>query len=181
MQSPSSPANGACARATRFGSSRGPPAKERAVATLAASPYAAAKLAKSEASIDPEQRTADLAVELVSGPPFRFGALTISGLQKYDPSLVRNYSTIRPGDPYSEDALTVYLRRLNSSGYFASVQAAIDPDPSHADDAPVTVAVIEAPAKRFEGGVGYSTDVLYRVNASYRDVNINGRALQLFT
>ena len=154
-------------------------AKERAVATLAASPYAAAKIANSEASIDPAQRSADLSVDIDSGPPFHFGALDISGLEKYDPSLVRNYSTIRIGEPYSETALGQFLRRLNGSGYFASVQAAIDPDPIHADDAPVKVAVIEAPTKRFEGGVGYSTDVQYRANASYRDVNVDRKGLQL--
>jgi translocation and assembly module TamA len=47
-------------------------AKSRAVSTLTASPYASAKLEKSEASIDPEQRSANLAVELTSGPPFTF-------------------------------------------------------------------------------------------------------------
>jgi outer membrane protein assembly factor BamA len=70
------------------------------------------------------------------------------------------------------------LRRLNSSGYFASAQGAIDTDPANAENSPVRIAVIEAPTKRLEGGVGYSTDVRYRANASYRDVDINGKALQ---
>lgn len=154
-------------------------AKERALATLAASPYAAAKIAKSEALIDPEQRTADLFVDMASGPPFRFGSLEISGLAKYGTSLVRNYSTIRTGDPYSEATLERYIRRLNASGYFASVQATIDPDATHADDATIRIAVIEAPTKRVEAGVGYSTDVQFRADASYRDVNVDGRGLQL--
>jgi translocation and assembly module TamA len=153
-------------------------AKARAAATLAASPYAAAKIAQSEASIDPDKRSADLFVELESGPPFRFGELQISGLQKYNESLVRNYSTIRPGDPYSELELSTFLRRLNGSGYFASAQGGIETDPANADRAPLKIAVIEAPTKRLEGGVGYSTDVEYRANASYRDVDIDGKGLQ---
>jgi translocation and assembly module TamA len=40
------------------------------------------------------------------------------------------------------------------------------------------MAVIEAPTRRLEGGIGYSTDVRYRANASYRDVDINDKALQ---
>ena len=154
-------------------------AKQRALATLAGSPYAAARIARSEAAIDPERRSADLVVELASGPAFRFGSFDISGLVKYGTSLVQNFSTITPGEPYSDAVLNQYLRRLNASGYFASVQGRIDPDTAHPEDATVDIAVIEAPAKRFEGGVGYSTDVQFRANANFRDVNFDGKGLQL--
>jgi translocation and assembly module TamA len=155
-------------------------AKGVAVATLAASPYAAARIVRSEAAIDPERRSAELVVDIDSGPPFRFGSLDISGLAKYDATLVRNFNTIASGEPYSERELNRYVRRLNASGYFASVQAAIDPDTAHPDDATVKVAVIEGPTRRFEGGVGYSTDVQYRANVNYRDVNIDGKGMQMF-
>jgi translocation and assembly module TamA len=102
-------------------------AKASALSTLTASPYPAARIEKSEALIDPAQHAADLTVEFTSGPEFRFGVIEISGLSRYAPSLVRNYSTFAAGEPYSEAALVRYIRRLNASGYFASVQAAIDP------------------------------------------------------
>ena len=57
-------------------------AKTKAVATMEASPYAAAKITHSEASIDPEHRSADLVVDIDSGPPFRFGNLDITGLDE---------------------------------------------------------------------------------------------------
>jgi translocation and assembly module TamA len=154
-------------------------AKQRALATLSGSPYAAARIARSEAAIDPERKSADLVVELASGPAFRFGDFDISGLVKYEASLVRNFSTIAPGEPYSDVALNRYVRRLNASGYFASVQAKIDPDTTHPEAATVDIAVIEGRTKRFEGGVGYSTDVQWRANANYRDVNFDGNGLQL--
>ena len=154
-------------------------AKERAINTLTGSPYAAARIAKSEALIDPEHASADLTVELASGPAFGFGQFEITGLSKYPPSLVRNYSTIVPGTPYSDVVLNQYVRRLNASGYFASVQAKIDPETSHPENATVNIAVIEARPKRFEGGIGYSTDVQFRASASYRDVNVDGHGMQL--
>jgi translocation and assembly module TamA len=154
-------------------------AKERALAALAGTVYAAARIEHSEALIDPESRSADLAVELASGPPFRFGSFDVTGLARYDASLVRNFSTIAPGEPYSVVALNQFVRRLNASGYFASVQAKIDPDTTHPENATVNVAVIEGPTRRFEGGVGYSTDVHWRANANYRDVNFDGKGLQL--
>jgi translocation and assembly module TamA len=155
-------------------------AKQKALATLAASPYAAARITHSEATIDPERRSADLVVDIASGPRFSFGNLDIKGLSKYPPSLVRNFNGIEAGAPYRAIELDNFVRRLNASGYFASAQAAIEPDPTHPDDATIDVAVIEGPTRRFEGGVGYSTDVQLRANASYRDVNIDGKGLQMY-
>ncbi len=154
-------------------------AKEHALATLAASPYAAAKIITSEARIDPAAHSAALSLAIESGPPFRFGRIDVLGLERYTPELVRDYSPIHPGGQYDQQALDDYVRRLLASGYFASVQAAIEPDPARADDAPVTINVIEAPTKRLELGAGYSTDTRYRTSASYSDVNIDDRGLQL--
>jgi translocation and assembly module TamA len=89
-----------------------------------------------------------------------------------------NFSTITPGEPYSDTALNRYVRRLNASGYFASVQARIDAEAPNPDAAKVDISVIEARPKRFEGGVGYSTDVHFRTDANYRDVNFDGHGLQ---
>ena len=153
-------------------------AKAAAVQTLAASRYAAAKLTGSEADIDPDTHAARLRVTVDSGPPFRFGALEISGLEKYADTTVRNLATFAAGDWYSTEALKEFVRRLNATGYFASAQAALAPDPARADGAPVKVTVIEAPTKKFSGGVGFATDVLYLAQLSFDNVNLDGRGLQ---
>jgi translocation and assembly module TamA len=153
-------------------------AKTAAVQTLAASRYAAAKLVNSEADIDPETHAAHLRVTIDSGPPFRFGAIEISGLKKYADTIVRNLATFAAGDWYSTEALNEFVRRLNATGYFASAQATLAPEPAHADSAPVKVTVIEAPAKKFSGGVGFATDVLYLAQLSFDNVNLDGRGLQ---
>ena len=155
-------------------------AKRLAVGTLAASPYAAARLASSEARIDPPLYDADLAVALDSGPAFRIGRIDIQGLKRYTPELVRNFANVHPGDLYSEQALDDYVRRLIASNYFASVQTNLDRDPAQADDATVTLSIIEAPTKRFEAGAGYSTDTEYRVSAAYSDVNLDDKGLQMW-
>ena len=156
-------------------------AKRLAVGTLAASPYAAAKTVSSEARIDPPLAAADLSLTLDSGPAFRIGRINVQGLERYTPELVRNFANVKPGDLYSEQSLDDYVRRLLASNYFASVQASIDTDITHADDATVTLSIIEAPTKRFEAGAGYSTDTQYRVSAAYSDVDIDGKGLQLWT
>lgn len=153
-------------------------AKSAAVQTLATTRYAAAKLTASEADVDPETHAARLSVTIDSGPPFRFGALEISGLEKYADTTVRNLTTFAAGDWYSTETLNEFVRRLNATGYFASAQATLAPELERADSAPVKVTVIEAPTKKFSGGVGFATDVLYRAQLSFDNVNLDGRGLQ---
>lgn len=154
-------------------------AKTNTLSTLKASPYAAASVTHSEARVDPGAATADLAVELASGPAFRFGGLDIRGLSLYPPSLVRNFGTIRQGDLYSADELNTFTRRLSASGYFSSVRAEIDPDPARHESATIDVAVIEGPTRRIEMGLGYSTDTKFRASATYSDVNVDDKGLQM--
>ena len=130
--------------------------------------------------IDPEARSAELDVVFDSGPAFHFGAFEVTGLSRYTKELVRNFSTISPGELYSRSLLDDYIRRLLASGYFASVQASIDTSIEQADNATVTLAVIEAPTKRVELGAGFSTDTRYRVSANYSDMDIDGHALQFY-
>ena len=101
-------------------------AKQRATATLAASPFAAATMTASEAKVDPAAYRADLSVTLASGPPFRIGTIDVQGLKRYTPELVMNFGAVPEGSLYSEQAMDDYVRRLLASGYFASVQASID-------------------------------------------------------
>jgi translocation and assembly module TamA len=155
-------------------------AKSQAVATLAGSAFAAAKLTSSEARVDPTANSVDVDVTIDSGPVFHVGDLDVQGLSRYPADLVRHYRTQKRGDRYSIAELDQFVRRLNGTGYFASVHAAIDTDPANADDAPVHVGVIEAPPKRLEAGIGYSTDTAYRANVSYRDVDVAHRALQMY-
>jgi translocation and assembly module TamA len=154
-------------------------AKEQAVRTLRRSPYAAARLARSEARVHPDRRAAELDVEIDSGPRFSLGPLDIRGLKRYPPSLVENFNILKRGEPYTEAAMDAYVRRLAASGYFASVQASIDAESANPGDATVHLAVIEGPTHRFEGALSYSTDTQFGARASYTNVNIDGRALQM--
>ncbi len=162
-----------------FTQARWTQAKNSAIAQLAAGGYAATKITASEALVDPDELAADLSVTLDSGPLFHFGELSISGLKRYPPGLVLAFSSMQKGQRYDQQTLDQFVRRLNATGYFASVQATVDADPAHADDAPVNIAVIEAPTKRIDTGIGYSTDTRFRANASYRDVDVDGHAHQL--
>ena len=115
-----------------------------------------------------------------AGPRFISAPSTSRGPPSIRRRSCATFSTIRTGELYSERILDDYVRRLLASGYFASAQASIVPDPAHADEAPVTLAVIEAPAKRLEFGVGYSTDTQWKASGNYSDVNIDDHGLQFY-
>lgn len=155
-------------------------AKDATVSTLASNAFAAARLVESEARVDPLEHSAALSVVLDSGPAFRFGRFAFRGLERYSATMVQNFSSIEPGSLYSEQSLDDYIRRLLASGYFASVQATIDPDPAQADAATVTLAFIEAPPRRLEAGFGYSTDTQYRITANYANLDTRGDGLQFY-
>ena len=147
-------------------------AKREAARELASWRYAAARVADSRATIDPETRQAKLEVELASGPAFRFGPARVTGLRRYADAVAENLSPIRPGATYDRDLVLGYQRRLLETGYFASVQADIDTHPLLADAAPLRISVIEASTQHVEAGVGYSTDSGPRAELSYSNQDV---------
>ncbi|HEX7219940.1 MAG TPA: autotransporter assembly complex family protein [Burkholderiales bacterium] len=147
-------------------------AKREAARELASWRYAAARVADSQATIDPEKREARLDIELASGPAFRFGPVRVTGLKRYADAVAENLNPIREGQTYDRDLVLTYQRRLLESGYFASVQAEIDTHPLLADAAPLRVSVIEASSQHVETGIGYNTDGGARAELSYSNQDV---------
>jgi translocation and assembly module TamA len=147
-------------------------AKRTAVREMQSWRYAAASVAESSATIDPQTNRASLLIDIESGPPFRFGELRVAGTKRYPQDLVRHLSPIRAGDDYDRDKVLLYQRRLLETGYFASVQADIDPQIRLADAAPLRVSVIESSSQHFETGLSYNTDVGLRAEISYTNQDV---------
>ena len=147
-------------------------AKRDALAKLRSGRYASARIAASEARIDPEQRDAVLDVQFDSGPVFHVGSVRVAGLKRYPAAVVQNLSPLKPGETYDEERLILYQRRLLETGYFSTVQMAVDPDSAHADAAPLLVSVIEAPSQRIDTGVSFSTDARVRLQLDYTNNDV---------
>ena len=151
-------------------------AKERVVRALGRRLYAAARVASSRVQVDPAAHTAAIELQVDSGPPVTFGEIEINGLKRYDRSLVLNLNPIRTGDPYDEDQLIKFQRRLLARDYFASAMVSIARDRPDVQRAPVVVTVIEAPSKSLELGAGVSTDRGPSGQITYTDSDIFERA-----
>ena len=154
-------------------------AKDDALARLARGRYAAARIAESEARVEPEARTADLKLRLDSGPVFHAGPTVVSGLKRYPASVVENLNPTRVGAPYDATRLDLFQRRLLETGYFNAVLLTIEPDPAQAAAAPLLVNVIEAPSQRLDTGLAFRTDTGAGVTVDYTNSDIFDSAWRL--
>lgn len=141
--------------------------------------YPAARLAASEAHIDPAARAADLTLTIDSGPPFFYGEPVIRGTRRYPVSVARNLNPAKAGKPFRQQDLLDYQMALEASGYYAQAMVHIDPDPARAAAVPIYVDVVERPEKQFSAGVGMSTDTGPRVQAGWLTRDVGDRGLRL--
>jgi translocation and assembly module TamA len=149
-------------------------AKNRLLARVQEKDFAAARLVDSSAEVDVASATVTVRIEIDSGPVFRFGELQIEGLKHYDRNLVERFNPFRTGDRYDLGQLLDFQRRMQASPYFASAVVSVEPDPAQADAVPITVKLVEAQRKRLNFGVGYSTNIGPRFEATYRQTQIFG-------
>ena len=179
-------------------------AKRGLLREVAQTRFPRARLVETSATVDPEERRAILRVVIDSGPEMRFGELRIRGLKRYPREVITNLNNIKPGDEYSEAALTALQSRLQDTGYFSTVEVSADmrqvlnaelqelkegdtdPDanpatpepPTGPTVLPVLVRVTENLRKNVEVGVGFSTDTGARLQASYDDLNVLGKRMK---
>lgn len=151
-------------------------AKSRALQGLQQRRYPAARIAQSQARIEPEQNDAQLSVEIDSGPAFTLGPLQISGTKRYPDSIIRNVNPLHPGEEYNVQRLLELQRQIQNTPYFGNVIVGIDDDPAHAELAPVKVQVTEFPTHRIRAGVGYASDTGAHVEGRYSYYNMFNRA-----
>lgn len=154
-------------------------AKNGLLKNLLVRDFPAAKIAFSEAKVDPQSRTAALTIEADSGPAFTFDGLQIEGLQRYSRRIIDELNPIRPGDRYSQERLNELQTLLEDTGYFRSVFATIEIDPAKPKNVPVRVDVTENERKRLSLGLGYSTDAGVRVQVKWLDRNFLERNWRL--
>jgi len=151
-------------------------AKNQGLDKLQQHDYAAAKIASSEAAIDPEEQQADLRVRYDSGPRFTLGPLQISGTQRYPEAIIRNVNPLTVGEAYDVSRLLSLQRQIQNTPYFSNAIVGIDNDPEHADMAPVKVQVTEYKVQRVRTGIGYGTDTGAQVEGRYTHYNVFQRA-----
>lgn len=129
--------------------------------------YPTARIADSFAVVNADTAEARLFVTYDSGPLYRFGALVMQGLERYDADGIRNIARIPSGEEYSEKKLLDAQQRLVASGYFESAFLMLDTSGEDPLDAPVIAQFREAREQKVVLGVGYSTDSKERLSIDH--------------
>jgi translocation and assembly module TamA len=142
-------------------------AKTEGLRVLQRERYPTARIAASEARINADTSRADLAVQYDPGPPYRFGALRLEGLERYEERGVRNIARIPTGEIYHEDKLLDAQQRLIGSGYFDSAFLMLDNSERNPDEATVIAQLREAKMQKIVFGFGFSTDAGPRLSVDH--------------
>jgi translocation and assembly module TamA len=153
---------------TPFRSAEWEQAKLRLLASTEERDFAGARLVDSHAVIEADNATANLVVEIDSGPAYTVGALKIQGLSRYEASLVERFNPFRPGDPYSRLKLTEFQQALQDTPFFAYAVATLQLSPEQPDGAPLNVVVRESRNRRMSAGIGYETNTGAYVEVAFR-------------
>jgi len=151
-------------------------AKNASLKALQARRYLGAKIAHSEARVDPLTHDAQLTVTFDSGPTFTVGKLDVSGTRRYPADIIDNVNPLSPGEIYDLKRVAELQRQVQNTPYYASVAIDVDANTQKPQETPVHVKVSEFPYNSFRGGVGYSTDTGAHVQGSYTYLNTFGAA-----
>lgn len=139
-----------------------------------------ARIVHSQATVEAEAASADLAVEIDSGPRVRMGPLKVLGLRRVPESLIERYVRYSEGDPYDQDRLDDWQQSLQSTRFFRGAFVTLDPEgerrelPDGEVMLPVKVQVSEAPARRFSSSLGVDSDNGIGVEAIFRQNIVAG-------
>lgn len=162
-----------------FRSSEWEQAKATLLSDITQEDFAAAQIVTSQATIDPDHARADLSIIIDSGPVFYLGAIQITGLERYNQTLITNLAPFKIGDAYRRDLLHLFQIALQKAPQFNTISVNISPDTSQHKSIPVQVVLTEAQSQRFAFGGGYSSNNGARGEINYRNHNFLDRAWNL--
>jgi len=154
-------------------------ARDKLLASLLASGHALAKVSAPDATLYPQQRALDVAIDVQPGPQVAIGKITIDGLRRTNEDFVRQRLLLHPGEQFDPAKIEAARQDLAAVGAFASVR--IDPADALAADGtlPVRVDVTERAPRTITLGASYSTDLGASATAVWTHHNLFGNGEQL--
>ena len=136
--------------------------------------YIDAAYERAEIRVRRDEREADIHLLLDTGEKYYFGDVGIEQ-DILDPSFVRKFVSIEPGEPFNSDRLIGLQLALSDSGYFNEVT--VDVARTEAIDQHVPIVVHTAPreTQEYTVGFGYGTDTGPRVSLGTELRRLNRR------
>jgi translocation and assembly module TamA len=141
--------------------------------------YAFAKVDTPRAEELPDTQQLDVSFHVVTGAVVRFGAISVTGLQRTHLSAVLSRLQLHKGDQYSSQALVKARNSLLAMGVFGSVDVRVAPTADTDGQVPVTFQVTERKRHPVTLHAAYSSDLGGSGGVTWTDRNLFGGAEQL--
>jgi translocation and assembly module TamA len=134
-----------------------------------------------EILISRDRTGARIDLELDTGPQYRFGKTTLTGVGEYPEKFLRRYLAFKPGEIYSPAKINNTQLNYINAQRFKEVIVTPERRKIHDLRVPVLVSLKPSPRRRLRVGGGYGTDTGARFTGRYMDVNMFhlGHELQL--
>ena len=146
--------------------------KKRLMANVQGRGYFEAEWARSEVIVNESMTSADVLLEIDSGPRYHFGEINYSE-DVLRPALLASYAGFGPGDPYSAEAISELHESLSGSGYFGTVSIRAEPLDDGSNVVPVFVTLSPGMRQVYTTGLGYATDIGVQGRLGYTNRRLN--------
>jgi len=142
--------------------------------TAATYGYLDAKITRNDLVVDPKNHQATVALEMLTGERYHFGATNIAQSAVND-ALVRRYLRYRQGEPFD---LTEVLRTqfaLDDAQYFSNLEVLPGEPDRQAHVVPISIKADPNRRNWYSVGAGYATDTGPRGTLTWENRRINSR------
>lgn len=153
-------------------------AKAGLIAMLRAEGYTHATWKSTQAHIDPATQQVTLRLLLDSGPLYRIGPISISGLDHVTFDGIFPLFTFGEGEPLREKPLLDFQDRLVKTTLFETVGVTFNPDSAHPESVPIKINLRERPLHQTTVGLGYSDNAGPRVTLEHLHQRFAGQPWQ---
>ncbi|GFO72038.1 translocation and assembly module TamA [Bathymodiolus japonicus methanotrophic gill symbiont] len=128
-------------------------------------------------SVNPDTNTARLQLHMQTGSRYYISRIDVEKSALHT-DFSSKYLTVKQGQAYDRARIFESHQLLDTSGYFRGVE--LKYEQSHALDyqAPLTVKLSNLPRHAMSAGVGYDTDLGFRLSAGYRNRYLNDSGQQ---
>ncbi len=138
-------------------------AKAALIAMLRAEGYTHANWKSTQARIDPLHHQAALTLVLDSGPLYRIGPISVSGLDHVHYDGIFPLFTFGEGEPLREKPLLDFQDRLVKTTLFETVGLTFNPEAEHPESVPIRINLRERPLHQTTVGLGYADNAGQRI------------------
>lgn len=127
--------------------------------------------------VDHSNHTARVVFTVSDGQPSVMGGHTVTGLKRVDQEFVARRVNWKPGQPYEQDRMEAFTRRLTESGLFSFVDIS-NPNPT-SSVYDVAIRLQERRRRTIGVGVGYQSDTGAETSLSWQHRNLFGMGERL--